>query len=831
MEQIITEAGELVPNLQEQIEKIGIANAGDDYHMLAIIGPQSSGKSTILNLLFNTTFQTMNESTGRQQTTKGIHASAAQGHPIMIFDVEGCDSRERGDADAHFERKAALFALSLAEVLLVNMWESDIGRYNAANIPMLRTVFEVNVQLFLAQQQTKTKLLFLIRDFTTEAFDAICSNITRDMNDIWKEIALPESLKGRQITDFFEFEFFTIHHMKIQREKFDEDVEELRRWFIDDTHERFLFKEKSAKIVPGDGLTTYISNMWDVIKNNRDLNIPSQRSMLSHFKCEETAKNELNEIIEKCQPLHISINKQKKRVDDFGAQVEPIVGAALKNYKEATWRYIPEIVAERETLFLNDIIEFLKPLYVKNIEFITENSTNAFLEFLDQQGDDLVEGGNWQKQVFDEEDRIVTEVNEFATSNIPITLKEVFPPYKLDGFGVVLTELAKSRQNSLVSQLSQRIGANQLHEFELQANEILKAANDDMWVTLRALLKSSIESTVSQINSILKTNIPEAKSDESDLKTSFEDKAIALVEESANYILLKMKSSFDKHFKYDSNGHPRVWTQSDDVDGIFEDARAAGQRTLKLFTISKLRDPNEPYDPKEDPRNKVDQSPGKKKGKRKSRKSTGIDQLSKILIDNDKCEEIEESFNRLIWHTYNEAKEAIKAQEAQNQIPPWAWFALLFIAGDKLLKLLANPIVFVLFSFFGGGIFMLKQLGLYEVVVNTIKDRISEFIDSFTAGDDEDDDENGEEDENEGENIEKTENENNESGEEAQNRNLAQLPKLKKRIPISGTLTKPQMPSSFSLQEFNSGPSGDNAEEDVAENEIELEFQRDENEE
>ena len=46
----------------------------------------------------------------------------------MIFDIEGSDSRERGDADALFERKAALFGLALSEVVMVNMWENDIGR-------------------------------------------------------------------------------------------------------------------------------------------------------------------------------------------------------------------------------------------------------------------------------------------------------------------------------------------------------------------------------------------------------------------------------------------------------------------------------------------------------------------------------------------------------------------------------------------------------------------------------------------------------------------------------------------------------------------------------
>ena len=42
MEQIIDEFGNIVPRLDEQIKKSGIAEDGVDYHTLAIIGCQSS---------------------------------------------------------------------------------------------------------------------------------------------------------------------------------------------------------------------------------------------------------------------------------------------------------------------------------------------------------------------------------------------------------------------------------------------------------------------------------------------------------------------------------------------------------------------------------------------------------------------------------------------------------------------------------------------------------------------------------------------------------------------------------------------------------------------
>ena len=94
--------------------------------------------------------------TERRQTTKGIWMSknktASMTDNILVMDVEGTDGRERGE-DQDFERKSALFALATSEVLIVNIWEHQVGLYQGANMGLLKTVFEVNLQLFLKDRQ------------------------------------------------------------------------------------------------------------------------------------------------------------------------------------------------------------------------------------------------------------------------------------------------------------------------------------------------------------------------------------------------------------------------------------------------------------------------------------------------------------------------------------------------------------------------------------------------------------------------------------------------------------------------------------------------------
>jgi protein SEY1 len=98
-------------------------------------------------MLFGTDFPVMRESQ-RQQTTKGIWIGLGnKTDNILVMDVEGTDSRERGE-NQDFERKTALFTLAVAEVLLINMWEHSIGLYNGANYGLLKTVLGVHLQLF-----------------------------------------------------------------------------------------------------------------------------------------------------------------------------------------------------------------------------------------------------------------------------------------------------------------------------------------------------------------------------------------------------------------------------------------------------------------------------------------------------------------------------------------------------------------------------------------------------------------------------------------------------------------------------------------------------------
>ena len=202
--QVVDAEGQYQAGSVEQfVDGRSLSSAGIKYITVAIMGPQSSGKSTLLNALvrnslddcnvsilcgrfvwqrchqgrldsnidiagalactlvslraaldercmrcvqFGTDFKEMDAQAGRKQTTRGIWLDLSlkvTEMPTLVMDLEGSDGRERGEDDTTFERQSALFALATSDVLMINMFAVNIGRVQGSGAPLLKTIFQV----------------------------------------------------------------------------------------------------------------------------------------------------------------------------------------------------------------------------------------------------------------------------------------------------------------------------------------------------------------------------------------------------------------------------------------------------------------------------------------------------------------------------------------------------------------------------------------------------------------------------------------------------------------------------------------------------------------
>lgn len=402
--QMIDYDGNIIGDLKNWMMKHKLANLGFDYNVLAILGSQSSGKSTLLNHLFSTTFDVMDTKKGHSQTTKGLWISYGnfessqilkegevlendldgahqmngvgeisnkgtehcKTNPTLIIDVEGTDSKERGDNRLTFEHRSALLCLALADCVIVNLWYHSLGNFTASNYGLLKTVMEVNLELF--QQDVncpKTILLFTVRDWFEDLapLEVIKNKILEDyLYRIWKEIKKSDVVENLDINNFFTIEVIGLSHAIITKEKFERDIIRLRTKWV-----RELRPKQYSRNIPSDGFAQYCNNIWNTIIKQSQLDIPSQKEMLATFRCQEIKNNVLSNISKTIKDKFDM--SQHKVIDNFREWAEhDVVEKCVKEYMTDACRY-------KESICLKTVEELLEALYAQ-LQSIVDNNLN-----------------------------------------------------------------------------------------------------------------------------------------------------------------------------------------------------------------------------------------------------------------------------------------------------------------------------------------------------------------------------------------------------------------------------------------------------------------------
>ena len=148
--------------------------------VISIIGPQNSGKSTLLNYMFGTLFDVRD---GR--CTRGIYGSFVKSNCpkfdyIMLIDTEGLLGVERKDPE--YDRRIVLFCLAVSHLVIVNM----IGEVNTALQSMLSLCTDSLKKMGVTRipQPTVHFILNQKADLNTENNRAAIDNIIGDIKQI-----------------------------------------------------------------------------------------------------------------------------------------------------------------------------------------------------------------------------------------------------------------------------------------------------------------------------------------------------------------------------------------------------------------------------------------------------------------------------------------------------------------------------------------------------------------------------------------------------------------------------------------------------------------------
>ena len=145
----------------------------------------------------------------------------------------------------------------------------------------------------------------------------------------------PEDFNNSTISDFFEFEYDSLPHKILEEDSFNSKLKVLSDKFNNENNPNFIWKNHFKSDIPSDGFPTFAGQIWDVIKSNRDLDLPTQREALATFRCEDISDELLNSFQESIAP-HSEQLKKHNIVDNFGSLMGTILqktlGTILKIY-------------------------------------------------------------------------------------------------------------------------------------------------------------------------------------------------------------------------------------------------------------------------------------------------------------------------------------------------------------------------------------------------------------------------------------------------------------------------------------------------------------------
>ncbi|KAJ4976881.1 hypothetical protein NE237_001987 [Protea cynaroides] len=701
--QLIDGNGEFnVTGLENFVKTVKLAECGLSYAVVAIMGPQSSGKSTLLNHLFHTNFREMDAFKGRSQTTKGIWIAKCVGiEPCTIaMDLEGTDGRERGEDDTTFEKQSALFALAVSDIVLINMWCHDIGREQAANKPLLKTVFQVMMRLFSPR---KTTLLFVIRDKTRTPLELLEPILREDIWKIWNNVAKPPAHKDAPLSEFFNVEVTALSSYEEKEEQFKEQVAQLRQRFFHSISPGGLAGDRCG-VVPASGFSFSAQQIWKVIRENKDLDLPAHKVMVSTVRCEEIANEKLSRLTSDEGWLAVNEAVQTGPVSGFGKKLSSILETYLSEYDMEAIYFDEGVKNTKREQFLSKALHFIHPAYQTMLGHLRFKSLNNFKNGLEQS---LNRGEGFSASVrictqscmheFDEgcADAAVKQAN-WDASKVREKLHRDIKAHVASVRTAKLSEIVANYESQLTEALA--------HPVE----SLFDTAGDDTWASIRKLLKHETETAVSGFSAVVAGfEMDQATYDK--MVQNIRDFARGVVEkkarEEAGKVLIRMKDRFSTIFSHDNDSMPRVWTGKEDIRAVMKAARAASLKLLSVMAAIRLD--NKPDKIEATLFSSLMDGMVADSSSQDREVGTSADPLASstweevppncTLIKPVQCKSLWRQFKTETEYTVTQAISAQEAHKRRNNWlpPPWTILAMIVLGFNELMILLKNPLYLV----------------------------------------------------------------------------------------------------------------------------------------
>ncbi|OMO70466.1 Root hair defective 3 GTP-binding protein, partial [Corchorus capsularis] len=485
-------------------------------------------------------------------------------------------------------------------------------------------------------------------------------------------------------------------------------VAELRQRFFNSISPGGLAGDRRG-VVPASGFSFSAQQIWKVIKENKDLDLPAHKVMVATVRCEEIANEKLQLLSSNADWLALEEAVQSGPISGFGRRLSSILETYFSEY-DAEAIYFDEGVrnAKRKQLE-SKALDLVHPAYVNLLGHLRHKALEDFKSRLEQllnKGEGFAASARTCAKScmleFDQgcEDAAIRQAN-WDASKVREKLRRDIDAHTSSVQSAKLSELVASYEKQLTQALSEPVEA------------LFDAAGRDTWASIRKLLARETETAVSKFSTAISSfelDQPTVEKMLQDLRDYARNVVEKKAREEAGKVLIRMKDRFSTVFSHDNDSMPRVWTGKEDIKTITKEARTASLRLLSVVAairldekpdkiesilFSSLMEGNAAVASSQD-RSIVTSDP--------LASSTWEEVPPKnTLITPVQCKSLWRQFKVETEYTVTQAISAQEAYKKSNNWlpPPWAIVLMVVLGFNEFMLLLRNPfylmILFVAF--------------------------------------------------------------------------------------------------------------------------------------
>ncbi|GJY64689.1 protein root hair defective 3 [Tanacetum coccineum] len=385
-------------------------------------------------------------------------------------------------------------------------------------------------------------------------------------------------------------------------------VDSLREKFFQSIAPGGLAGDRQVDVLASD-FSFNAQRIWEVIKANKDLDLPAHKVMVATIRCQEIAKETYSLFVANEDWLELEDAIQSHPVQGFANEDSEAVQShlvpgygdtlisllykclswlykCLSSYDDATFHYETSVRLEERNQLEQKLVQLVQPAYRLLLDHLRSVTLKNFKTALDH---DLNTGQGFAMaardctnkftRLFDEQYASIKIAN-WESANIGVRFSRDISSHVTDARTAKLSELTNRYELKLKEALS-------------YVGELLREGHGDVWPAIREYYNRETQKVASEFSFAL-ASFEMDEHDKADMISELMNYASRQVEpktkEVAREVLYIMKDRYTSIFYHDNDLRPRSWTAEDDIQAITRIAQTSSLKVLSVLAAIRLDD-------------------------------------------------------------------------------------------------------------------------------------------------------------------------------------------------------------------------------------------------